>query len=113
MDNMENVFKVHEVTAHIKNVIERNLGVLQIVGEVSNISFPASGHIYFSLKDEKALIRCVHFAGYNRILGFIPKNGDSVVVTGKVTVYERDGQYQIIVSNIKQYGIGVLHERFE
>ena len=111
--NTENIYKVHEVTSHIKLVLERNLDYLQIVGEVSNISFPASGHIYFSLKDEKALIRCVFFAGFNRALLYVPKNGDNVVVSGKITVYERDGQYQIIVTNVSQYGIGQLHERFE
>jgi exodeoxyribonuclease VII large subunit len=113
MIDLDNVFKVYEVTAHIKNILERNIDILQIEGEVSNLSLPASGHIYFSLKDEKALLRCVFFAGYNRKIDFIPKNGDKVIVTGKITVYERDGQYQLIVSNISQYGIGNLHEQFE
>jgi len=113
MDINDNIFKVNEVTSHIKNILERNLDFLKVVGEVSNISFPASGHVYFSLKDEKALIRCVFFAGYNRILQYVPQNGDSVVVSGKVTVYERDGLYQIIATNVSKYGVGQLHEKFE
>ena len=113
MINIDDVFSVYEVTTHIKNLLERSIDILQIKGEVSNLARPASGHMYFSLKDEKSLIRCVFFVGYNRYLSFTPKNGDNVVVTGKLTVYERDGQYQIIVSDIFSLGIGLLHEKFE
>ena len=109
----ENVFEVFEVTAHIKNLLENNIGVINIKGEISNLSQPTSGHIYFNLKDEKALIRCVFFQTYNKLLKFQPKNGAKVVVSGKISVYERDGQYQVIVSGMKELGIGSLHEQFE
>ena len=113
MSDADNIFEVFEVTAHIKNLLENNIGVIDIKGEVSNLSQPTSGHIYFNLKDEKALIRCVFFQTYNKLLKFQPKNGAKVVVTGKISVYERDGQYQIIVSGMKELGIGTLHEQFE
>ena len=112
IDN-DNVFKVCEITAHVKNILEKSIGYLQVEGEVSNLSKPSSGHLYFSLKDEKALIKCVFFSGFNKSLELIPKNGDKVLITGKVTIYERDGQLQILVSKIQAYGIGALHEQFE
>ena len=113
MKEFDNIFTVFEVTSHIKNMLENNIDILKIEGEVSNLSTPASGHIYFSLKDERSIIRCVYFGVYQKKNSFQLKNGDRVVVTGKITIYERDGQYQILVSSVSQYGIGVLHERFE
>ncbi|MCL2063248.1 MAG: exodeoxyribonuclease VII large subunit [Candidatus Cloacimonetes bacterium] len=113
MVDLENIFTVYEITQHIKHILENSVSLLQIEGEVSNLSRPSSGHIYFSLKDEKALIRCVFFSGFGRSLDFIPQNGNKVIISGKLTVYERDGQYQIVVSRIIPYGIGILHIQFE
>jgi len=113
MIDINNVFSVHEITLHIKNILESSVKFLQIEGEVSNLARPASGHIYFNLKDEKSLIKCVHLSRFGRVIDFIPKNGDKVVVFGNLTVYERDGQYQILVSQIIPYGSGLLHIKFE
>ena len=113
MIDFDNVFKVFEVTGHIKNILESNIDCLQVEGEVSNYSAPVSGHLYFSLKDEKAIIRCVYFNNSQRKLDFTFKNGDRIIIKGKITVYEREGQYQMIVSKVSPFGKGNLHEKFE
>ncbi len=86
---------------------------LFIKGEVSNCKYHSSGHIYFTLKDEKGTIACVMFAGNRSGLKFALKEGMQVVVGGNVDVYERDGKYQIYARQIIQDGAGFLHERFE
>ena len=111
--DLENTFTVYEVTSHIKHILENSLSSIQIEGEVANIARPNSGHIYFSLKDDKALIRCVFFSSFGRTLDFVPIHGDKVIVTGRLTVYERDGNYQILVNKIIPYGKGILHLQFE
>jgi len=109
----ENIFTVSEVSAHIKNLLEKNTDILCIEGEISNFIRANSGHLYFSLKDTKALIRCVFFSTWGKKIEFYPKNGDKVIIQGKISVYEKDGQYQIVVSHIVLQGIGDLNEKFE
>ena len=109
----EDVFSVSELTLHIKNLLENQVGELYVEGEISNYVKPNSGHIYFSLKDDKALIKCVYFAGYNRFFKIALKNGDRVIVFGKLSVYERDGQYQLVVSKVIPSGVGALQIEFE
>jgi len=113
MIDMTNVLEVYEVTAQIKQLLESNIGIVNVKGEISNLSQPTSGHLYFSLKDERSLIRCVFFTTYNRSLSFEPKNGDTVVVTGKISLYEKSGQYQINVTGMFPFGIGLLLAQFE
>jgi len=113
MIDINNVLEVFEVTASIKQLLENNIGLVNVKGEISNLSQPTSGHLYFSLKDERSLIRCVFFTTYNRSLNFEPKNGDTVVVTGKISVYEKSGQYQINVTAMFPFGIGLLLAQFE
>ncbi|MBQ1492791.1 MAG: exodeoxyribonuclease VII large subunit, partial [Blautia sp.] len=85
---------------------------LSVQGEVSNLKYHTSGHIYFSLKEEGSLLACVMFAGQRRGLTFDMKSGDKVVVTGSLSVYERDGKYQLYATRISLDGNGVLYERF-
>jgi len=113
MIDITNVLEVYEITAQIRELLENNISIVNIKGEISNLSQPTSGHLYFSLKDERSLIRCVFFTAYNRNLGFEPKNGDTVVVTGKISVYEKSGQYQINVTAMFPFGIGLLLAQFE
>ncbi len=86
---------------------------LSIQGEVSNCKYHSSGHIYFTLKDSGSTITCVMFAGYRKGLSFALEEGQQVVVSGSVEVYERDGRYQLYAKEIKLAGLGLLYERFE
>lgn len=82
-------------------------------GEVSNCKYHSSGHIYFTLKDEKGTMACVMFAGNRGGLSFRMQEGQQVIVGGSIDVYERDGKYQLYAKTILQDGAGLLHERFE
>ena len=111
--NKDNVFSVSEITTHLKNVIESNIPNLFVEGEISNFTHHGSGHIYFSLKDAKASLRCVFFRSYNLQLQFKPKVGDKVVCAGKLSVFERSGSYQLNVTRMLPSGIGELQLKFE
>lgn len=82
-------------------------------GEVSNCKYHTSGHIYFTLKDASGTLSCVMFAGRRRGLSFPMQNGDQVVVSGSIEVYERAGSYQLYAVRIVRDGVGELAERFE
>ncbi len=104
---------VSELTSQIKNILEENFFDVYVSGEISNLSKPISGHIYFTLKDENASIRCVLFKFQQRLLNFDYKDGDKVIVRGRITVYEKRGEYQIVVDYIEPDGIGALYLKFE
>ncbi len=87
--------------------------MLWIEGELSNLSRPASGHFYFSLKDSRAQLRCAMFKGRNRYLDFKPDNGQQVLVRGKLGVYEARGDFQLIVEHMEPAGAGKLQQQFE
>ncbi len=112
---MQNVYTVAQVNAYIKNMFTQDfmLQSLFVRGEVSNCKYHSTGHIYFTLKDEKGAIACVMFAGSRSGLKFRLENGLQVVVGGMVDVYERDGRYQLYAKQIVQEGAGYLYERFE
>lgn len=107
------VFTVTEVNRHISNVIESNIPGLHVEGEIANFTHHSSGHMYFSLKDEKSTLRCVFFKPYNLYLTFKPKDGEKVICVGKITVYEKSGNYQLNVSRLIAVGVGDLQRRFE
>jgi exodeoxyribonuclease VII large subunit len=109
----DNVFSVSEVNLHIKHILENSVPNLYVEGEIANFTKHASGHMYFSLKDEKSTLRCVFFRSYNNLLNFQPKNGAQVICLGKVTVFEKGGNYQINVSKMMLSGIGDLQRKFE
>lgn len=88
------------------------LNRISVRGEISNCKYHTSGHIYFSLKDATGAIACVMFATQRRGLAFAMKNGDKVVVTGSVNVYERDGKYQLYATQVQLEGAGILYEKF-
>ncbi len=110
------IYSVTEINNYIKLLLLKDnvLSSVKISGEVSNCKYHSSGHIYFTLKDGGGQIACVMFAG-KRIAGlkFNMTEGMSVVVTGQISVYERDGKYQLYADRIEQQGIGELYERFE
>lgn len=106
---------VSELTNKIKNILENSFtGPVSVVGEISNYSVSSLGHCYFTLKDDNAQIKCVFFKRYRILLrDYEPKNGDKVVVTGDLTVYEKDGLYQIIVKKIEYDSVGDFYKKFE
>ena len=112
---MRNVYTVKQVNAYIKNMFTQDfmLNRIYVKGEVSNCKYHTSGHIYFSLKDESGTIACVMFAGSRSGLSFRMKDGQQVVVLGNVSVYERDGKYQLYAREIILDGAGLLYEKFE
>ena len=113
MKNKENIFTVSEVNRHLKNVIESSIPTLYVEGEIANFTRHSSGHIYFSMKDERSSLRCVFFRSYNAHLQFNPKVGDQVICAGKLSVFERAGNYQLNVTRMFPSGIGELQIKFE
>lgn len=113
---MKHVYSVGQVNKYIKNMFAQDfmLHHISIKGEVSNCKYHSSGHIYFTMKDADGTINAVMFAGSRREgLKFPMKEGDRVVVTGSVEVYERDGRYQIYARTIERDGEGNLYLKFE
>ena len=112
---MKNVYTVRQVNSYIKNMFAQDfmLNRIYVKGEVSNLKYHTSGHIYFSLKDESGTIACVMFAGSRAGLSFRMKEGQQVIVLGSISVYERDGKYQLYAREIVPAGAGLLYEKFE
>lgn len=112
---MNNVYKVGQINAYIKNMFSQDflLRSIYVKGEVSNVKYHSSGHIYFTLKDDKGTISCVMFAGNRQGLSFRMNEGQQVVVNGSIEVYERDGKYQLYAKGITLDGLGALYERFD
>ena len=112
---MRSVYTVRQVNAYIKNMFTQDfmLNRIYVRGGVSNCKYHTSGHIYFSLKDESGTIACVMFAGFRSGLSFRMQSGQTVIVLGSVSVYERDGKYQLYAKEILLDGAGLLYERFE
>ncbi|MCI8638063.1 MAG: exodeoxyribonuclease VII large subunit [Coprococcus sp.] len=111
----KNVYTVKQVNAYVKNMFAQDfmLNRIYVKGEVSNLKYHTSGHIYFSLKDESGTIACVMFAGQRIGLSFRMQEGGQVIVLGSVSVYERDGKYQLYAKEIVPDGDGLLYERFQ
>ena len=112
---MRSAYTVTQVNAYIKNMFTQDymLQSLLVKGEVSNCKYHSSGHIYFTLKDQKGTLNCVMFAGNRSGLQFRMQEGQQVIVGGTVDVYERDGKYQLYARQIVLDGAGALYERFE
>lgn len=108
-------FSVSEVNQYLKQLLESqsDLHHIPVLGEVSNFKRYASGHCYFTLKDEKSALKCVMFKSSAVRLSFTPQNGEKVVALGSISVYERDGVYQLYVSAMRRQGIGDLMQAYE
>lgn len=114
MINQErSVFSVSGLNRAVARLLEQEFAWVWVEGEISNLATPASGHIYFTLKDASAQVRCAMFRGRNRELKFRPENGSQVVVRCKVSLYEARGDYQLIVDRMEQAGAGALQQKFE
>ncbi|NLK78257.1 MAG: exodeoxyribonuclease VII large subunit [Clostridiales bacterium] len=112
---IKNVYTVGQVNSYIKNMFTQDfmMNRIYVKGEVSNCKYHTSGHIYFTLKDESGALTAVMFAGNRKGLTFPMKNGDNVIVLGSISVYERDGKYQLYAKEIILDGAGVLYQKFE
>lgn len=106
---------VSELNNYVKKKIDDDefLNNVYVRGEISNCKLHYTGHIYFTLKDEKSLIKCIMFKSYTPHLTFVPKDGMKVMIFGTVSVFERDGVYQIYAKAMKEDGIGTLYEAYE
>jgi exodeoxyribonuclease VII large subunit len=107
------VFSVAELNYAIKQLLESNVPLLWVRGEISNLVKAASGHFYFSLKDDHAQIRCVMFRHKNQLLREPISNGQLVEVLAVATLYEQRGDFQLTVEQMRPAGLGILYERFE
>jgi exodeoxyribonuclease VII large subunit len=107
-------WSVAELTRYLRDLLESdaNLQDLWVQGEVSNLSRPSSGHLYFTLKDEKAALKCVMWRNAVQRQGFLPKDGDAIEVHGTISIYEVSGQYQLYADLIRPAGEGVLYQEF-
>jgi len=108
----QKIYRVSEITREIRTLLESKYAAVWVEGEVSNFKHHSSGHIYFTLKDESAQIQAVFFAGDNRYLKFELKDGLQVICIGRVSVYDKRGQYQIYVQRMEPKGLGALQLAF-
>ncbi len=110
-----NIYSVTDITAYLKRLISQDFmcSSISIRGELSNVKYHSSGHIYFTLKDAGAALSCIMFASDRRGLTFRMEDGQKVVCSGSVSVYEQAGRYQLYVKNAEQVGNGELYARFE
>ncbi|MGB1116681.1 MAG: exodeoxyribonuclease VII large subunit [Pseudohongiellaceae bacterium] len=109
----EKVLSVSSLNQMAKSLLEGHFSQVAVEGEISNFANPASGHWYFTLKDQKSQVRCAMFAGRNRLVRFSPKNGDQLIVRGQLSIYPNRGDYQLIVSQMEEAGDGALRRAFE
>lgn len=107
------IYSVTELNRATKDLLSSHFSTIQVEGEISNLSTPSSGHIYFSLKDRQAQIRCAMFKSQQRRLKFTPMNGNKVVISAQVSLYEARGDYQLIVDSMEEAGEGDLQLAFE
>lgn len=112
---MDKVYSVSNVNKYIKMMFDKDpfLNNVAIKGEITNFKAHYTGHLYFTLKDNASTIKCVMFKGYASLNKFNPKDGDSVIITGTVSSFERDGVYQVYVKSISLDGQGDLYLKFE
>lgn len=112
---MASIYSVAQVNSYIKNMFTQDfmLSHIFVRGEISNCKYHTSGHIYFTIKDETGTMACVMFAGNRRGLAFTLKEGQTVIVEGSVSIYERDGKYQLYAKTITLDGTGILYQKFE
>jgi exodeoxyribonuclease VII large subunit len=107
------IFTVSRLNREARMLLERGLGSVWLAGEISNLSRPASGHWYFSLKDEAAQVRCAMFRQRNLLVRCAVRDGSQVLARGRVSVYEARGEFQVVIEHLEEAGAGLLRRRFE
>ncbi|ENQ8060704.1 exodeoxyribonuclease VII large subunit [Vibrio parahaemolyticus] len=109
----QNIFTVSRLNAEVRLLLENEMGIVWLVGEISNFSAPVSGHWYLTLKDSRAQVKCAMFRGNNRRVTFKPENGNQVLVKARLSLYEPRGDYQLIIESMQPEGDGRLQQEFE
>lgn len=109
------IFSIGEINRYVKDLIEGDFQLqdIWIRGEISNFTHHSRGHMYFTVKDQDGVLKTVMFAGSNRYLKFVPKNGTKVLIRGNIVVYEQGGQYQLVAREMQPDGLGSLYLAFE
>jgi exodeoxyribonuclease VII large subunit len=110
---VRSVYSVSRLNREVRALLESGLGTIWVQGEISNLSRPSSGHWYFTLKDRDAQLRCAMFRTRNTLARFVPKEGQSVLACGRVSVYEPRGDYQLLVELMEDAGVGALQRAFD
>ena len=120
MENLElplaeerEVFTVSALNREARRLIEGSFGTIWVEGEISNLARPSSGHMYWTLKDDSAQVRCAMFRQSNRSLKFAPANGQQILARGRVGLYEARGEFQLIIDYVEEAGEGLLRRQFE
>ena len=113
VEHGDEIISVGQLNREAKKLLENQFRGVSVIGEISNIARPSSGHIYFTLKDEHGAIRCAMFRNQNLRLNFNPQNGDQCVLKGQVSLYAPRGDYQLIVNSMQPAGAGNLMHQFE
>src|SRR3989338_3276256 len=109
----QTIYTVSTLNAESATLLAQHFGFISVAGEISNLSRPTSGHLYFSLKDANAQIRCALFRFQNNKIDFALENGQQVIVRAQVSLYEPRGDYQLIVKSIELAGLGALQIAFD
>lgn len=109
----DEIYTVSQLNREVRSLLEETYSTLWVMGEISNLSCPSSGHLYFSLKDKDAAVRCALFRMNGSRLTFTPENGQKILVYAQVGLYEPRGDYQLIVRDMQPMGQGKLHIAFE
>ena len=109
----EHVFSVSELVLNLKDLVEEGFRDIFVEGEISNFKLYPSGHMYFDLKDESSILPAVMFKYVNKNLKFVPESGMKVIAKGSLSVYEKQGKYQILISTLEPSGKGALYLAFE
>jgi exodeoxyribonuclease VII large subunit len=107
------VYPVSRIVREARMLLEGSFPLIWVEGEISNLAMPGSGHIYFTLKDEAAQVRCAMFRNRNRQLRFTPENGMQVLLRVRVTLYEGRGEFQLMVEHMEEAGSGALQRAYE
>jgi len=107
------ILSISQLNAQARMLLERGLGSVWLEGEISNLARPASGHWYFSLKDESAQVRCAMFRNRSVLVRFPVKDGARVLARGRVSLYEARGEFQVVIDHLEEAGEGALRRRFE
>ena len=107
------ILTISQLNGTARMLLERGLGTVWLEGEISNLARPASGHWYFSLKDEAAQVRCAMFRSRSMLVRFPVRDGAKVLARGRVSLYEARGEFQVVVEHLEEAGEGALRRRFE
>jgi len=111
--NFRDIYSISRLAREVRTVLESGFPLLWIEGEISNLAIPASGHWYFTLKDEATQIRCAMFRNKNKLVGLTPENGKKIIIRARISFYEARGEFQCIVEHVEDAGEGLLQQQFD